>query len=278
MKLSEIKSVLTEGHMQLTKSLGQNFLHDTNQLHRIVASAELSNHDPVLEIGPGLGPLTELLLPRSKEVLAIEKDRRLAEFLKDRLANAKNLKVVHDDALQFLRRQTVDWSDWKMVSNLPYSVASRILVELAVSAQPPKRIVVTLQLEVIRRLVSAADEPDYGMLTLLIQLCYESWGYFKIPAACFFPEPKVDSGCVTLVRRPAPLLGWEQTQTFISILKRSFSQRRKMMWKLLKQDWPIEQLESAFEEARLSPQLRAEAVNLRQFVILTKTLHRSKSK
>src|ERR1043165_8962086 len=122
MKLSQMKQVLAEGNIQLTKSLGQNFLHDANQLRRIVAAAELSRNDCVLEIGPGLGPLTELLLGEAKEVLAIEKDARLAGMLRERFSSARKLTLVHEDALHYLRRDPDTWADWNLVANLPYSV------------------------------------------------------------------------------------------------------------------------------------------------------------
>src|SRR5579871_7000842 len=134
MKLSEMRELLAREEIQLTRSLGQNFLHDGNQLRRITKAAELSRRDKVLEIGPGLGPLTELLLENAGEVLAIEKDARLVEVLRKRFhlddtaANPPNrsstLQLVHDDALDFVRREHRDWSEWKLVANLPYSVAS----------------------------------------------------------------------------------------------------------------------------------------------------------
>ena len=272
MKLSEMKQVLESRQIQLTKSLGQNFLHDGNQLRRIVDAAELKPSDRVLEIGPGLGPLTELLLAQAGEVLAIEKDRRLFEFLQQRFALAKNLSLLHDDALDYLRREPRDWTDWKLVANLPYSVASPILVELAQARGCPGRIVVTLQLEVARRLVAQVGEEDYGVLSLLMQLRYEPLGHFKIPADCFFPAPDVDSACVTLSRRNRSLLPQEQHEKFERLVKLSFSQRRKMMFKLLKQDWPVEKLEAAFAQLNISPQIRAEKVSLEQFVELTRLL------
>src|SRR5437867_12558625 len=164
MKLSEMKQLLAEHGIQLTKSLGQNFLHDAHQLRRIVAAAQLSRSDQVLEIGPGLGPLTELLVAEAGEVLAIEKDARLARVLKvgqaSRLSPSEAgqppglspsgtaakagtgktavgcggtggtpvLRLMTGDALEFLRRERRDWSEWKLVANLPYSVASRIVV------------------------------------------------------------------------------------------------------------------------------------------------------
>jgi len=272
MKLSEIKDVLGERGIQLTKSLGQNFLHDGNQLRRIVAAAELKPADKVLEIGPGLGPLTELLLKQSAEVLAIEKDHRLVELLRERFAEVGRLTLARDDALDYVRSKQRNWSDWKLVANLPYSVASPILVELAQATGCPERMVVTLQLEVAQRLMAKPGDKDYGVLTLLVQLRYEPRGWFKIPASCFFPAPDVDSACVTLVRRAHPLLSEAEVEMFTQIVKRAFSQRRKMMFKLLKEEWPENTLERIFEQTRIPPQARAETVSLDLFIELATVL------
>jgi 16S rRNA (adenine1518-N6/adenine1519-N6)-dimethyltransferase len=272
MKLTEIKEVLAERGIKLTKSLGQSFLHDGNQLRRIVEAAELRPTDKVLEIGPGLGPLTELLLKKTGQVLAIEKDRRLVEVLHQRFAGAENLALLNDDALDYLRCETRDWSDWKLVANLPYSVASPILVELAQAKSCPERMVATLQLEVAQRLMANAGQDEYGLLALLVQLHYKPVRWFKIPASCFFPTPDVDSACVILVRRPQPLLDRKQCEVFTKIVKRAFSQRRKMMFKLLKEDWPADRLSIAFDALNVSVTARAETVALEGFISLTKLL------
>lgn len=349
MKLTEMRELLAKRDIQLTKSLGQNFLHDANQLERIVATAELTKADKVLEIGPGLGPLTELLMAKAGEVLAVEMDGRLVEFLAERFGlvskegepaltlplspgeregeadatvdpvptdssqrgneeppqppsghllphggegrdegarlterpdalndnnpnHPDNFFLMHDDALAFLKREPRDWSEWKLVANLPYSVASPILVELSAGVRAPKMLVVTLQLEVAQRLMAPTDDDHYGILTLLVQLDFEPRGWFKIPPGCFFPAPEVDSACVCLVRRAAPLLTEEQRVLFRRLVKKSFSQRRKMMLKLLKQEWPKEPLEAAFTELNISFQERAEKLSLEQFVELTKKL------
>jgi 16S rRNA (adenine1518-N6/adenine1519-N6)-dimethyltransferase len=272
MKLSEMKQNLAEGEIQLTKSLGQNFLHDQNQLRKIIDAAELNKADKVLEIGPGLGPLTELLVEEAGEVLAIEKDSRLLVVLQKRFAEAKNLTLLHADALEFLRPKTAEWTAWKVVANLPYSVASPILVELAEAHGSPERMVVTLQLEVVQRIVAQATHPNYGVLSLLLQLRYEPREWFKIPRGCFFPEPAVDSACVILVRRLEPFLDFDEAKVFTKIVKRAFSQRRKMMFKLLREDWPAKQLEAAFTNENLSMQIRAEDVYVEQFTRLTKNL------
>jgi 16S rRNA (adenine1518-N6/adenine1519-N6)-dimethyltransferase len=297
-----MKHILAERGIQLTKSLGQNFLHDANQLRRIAAAADLNKSDKVLEVGPGLGPLTELLLERAGEVLAIEKDARLVEALRERLADhlissptsngskvegpgsvldpstpntphsGMALRLLHDDALEYLKRGQHDWSGWKLVSNLPYSVASSILVELAHVERSPERMVATLQIEVAQRLMAKPGDANYGVLTLLVQLGCEPRGWFKIPASCFFPEPDVDSACVCLARREPPLLQPGQRGIFAKIVKRSFSQRRKMMFKLLKEDWKPAALEAAFRKAHLPASTRAESVALNQFVELTVSL------
>jgi len=272
MNLSEMRQILAERGIQLTRSLGQNFLHDGNQLRRIVEAAELTAEDRVLEIGPGLGPLTEHLLHRAGHVTAIEKDQRLARFLAGRFPETTRLVLIADDALAYLRREPGNWSDWKLVANLPYSVASPLLVDLAQSQNGPKRMVVTLQHEVAQRLTAAPGTAAYGVLTLLVQLHYEPRGFFKLPASCFFPAPDVDSACVTLQRRGCPLLGGRQAGTFVRIVKRGFSQRRKMMFKLLKTDWTEDRLGCAFAEAGLTSGQRAETASLEQFVKLTRSL------
>jgi 16S rRNA (adenine1518-N6/adenine1519-N6)-dimethyltransferase len=273
-----MRRVLDGRGIQLTKSLGQNFLHDGNQLRRIVAAAELRPVDRVLEIGPGLGPLTELLLASAGEVFAVEKDARLVALLKERFASEPTLRLLQADGLECVRADSSDWAGWKLVANLPYSVASPILVELASNAHPPERLVATLQLEVARRLTAGAGDQDYGVLSLLVQLRYEPRGLFKIPPGCFFPPPDVDSACITLARRDRELLPAAQRPVFVRLVKRAFSQRRKMMAKLLKQDWPSEPLDAALLAVGLPPQVRAEAVSLEQFVRLAGALAATSSK
>ena len=278
MTLSEMRRALEERGIQLTKSLGQNFLHDGNQLRRIAAAADLRPTDRVLEIGPGLGPLTELLVQGAGAVLAIEKDERLVKLLKERFSAEPKLRLLHGDGLEHVCAKRSDWAGWKLVANLPYSVASPILVELASNAHPPERMVATLQLEVARRLIARAGDEDYGILSLLVQLRYEPRGSFKIPPGCFFPPPDVDSACITLVRRERELLPAALRPTFVRLVKRAFSQRRKMMAKLLKQDWPVDRLEGVLSSLGLSTQVRAEAVSLEQFVRLTEALAATSSR
>ena len=274
MTLTDLKQTLESHGIQLTRSLGQNFLHDGNQLRRLVATASLTPEDRVLEIGPGLGPLTELLLPQVKEVLAIETDQRLVAILQERFADAKNLRLVHTNALEYLRCTRRDWQGWKLVSNLPFSVASPLLIELAQMPAGPEHLTGTLQLEVAQRLMAQPSSSDYGILTLLVSLRYQPGEWFKIPAGCFFPAPNIDAAGIVLKRRATDLLPTGLEARFTKIVKRAFSQRRKMMLKLLKQDWPIEALHASFGQVQLDPKIRAEAVSLAQFVRLTELLCR----
>ena len=169
-------------------------------------------------------------------MLAIEKDKRLFDFLQ-KIRRRSRLQLLHDDALDYLKTHR-SWGGWKLVSNLPYSAGSSILVELAQAEDPPERMTATLQIEVAARIAARGRSAHYGILGLLLQLRYQFAGWFKIPPSCFFPEPDVDSACVTLIRRPVPLLQPEWRPLFVALVKRAFSQRRKMMFKLLKRDWP----------------------------------------
>ena len=272
MTLTEMRHVLQTHDLRLTKSMGQNFLHDGNQLRKIVTAGELTRADCVLEIGPGLGPLTELLVECVTKVVAIEKDARLVPLLRERLANAASLELIEADALEWLRATPRNWAGWKLVANLPYSVGSPILVELAQAKQPPERLVATLQWEVVRRIKAAPATEDYGLLTLLIQLRYEATDWFRIPASCFFPPPDIDSACVTLVRRTKPLLEAGLEIHFEKIVRRAISQRRKQMRKLLREDWPLEMLTEGFRVADVPLDVRAESVSVEQFATLTRFL------
>jgi 16S rRNA (adenine1518-N6/adenine1519-N6)-dimethyltransferase len=145
---------------------------------------------------------------------------------------------------------------------------------LAQAQHAPELIVATLQLEVAKRLMATPGHKDYGVLTLLVHLEYEPKGFFKIPASCFFPEPDIDSACVCLIRRVPRLLAPEQKPVFTGVVKRAFSQRRKIMLKLLKEEWPANKLEQIFEQLMLPAHSRAETVSLEQFVRLTEFLRR----
>jgi len=276
MTLSEMRRLMDSQGIRLTRSLGQNFLHDAQQLRRIVACAALGANDRVLEIGPGLGPLTELLLESAGEVVAIEIDERLTQILKDRFSETQ-LELIHADALGWLRSNERDWSGWKLVANLPYSVGSPILVELAQSAKPPDRLVVTVQTEVGERIAARSGTADYGVLTLLLAERYEVRQSFVIPRGCFFPVPNVDSTCVVLHRRERPLVAEAFRKAYVRAVKLGFGQRRKMLHKLLRAAWSRDAIDAAFERLGLDAGIRGERLSPEQFALLAESLEASAS-
>ena len=275
MNLSEIRNLLREEDIMLTKSLGQTFMHDQNQLRKIVGLAKLTAADHVIEIGPGLGSLTGLLLQTAGHVTAIETDRRLVKLLDERFGERSNFTLQHADAMKIVCKSKFDWSKHKLVANLPYSIASSLLIDLAASAGRPSAMIVTLQLEVVQRLLAQSATKEYGVLTLLIGLHYATGESFVIPRGSFYPEPNVDSGCIELLRRETPLLLPELCPVFKKIVKRVFAERRKKMMKLLKRDWPEAAVVEAFDALGLDEKIRAERVTLEQFAELTQRLSRA---
>lgn len=294
MRLTEIRQLLERLGFRPRRHLGQNFLHDANVVRKILAEAELGPQDMVLEIGPGLGALTVGLCSAAGCVLAIERDRGLVSLLEAQfgkkalswdelrsllrapdmpmLKPGAGLVLVHGDALDLVQERGFDLRQWKVVSNLPYSVASPILVELARGSASPEHLVVTVQLEVARRLTAAPGSGEYGLLTVLVGVDFEPELRFRISPRCFYPEPEVVSACVALRRRSCALVPDLQRDLFQRIVKRAFSQRRKMMFKLLRQEWPEAELLRAFAAAGLAPDVRAEDVSIPQFAAVTQEL------
>ncbi len=274
MTLSEMRALLVAEDLRLTRSLGQNFLHDGNQLRRIVALANVQPGDAVLEIGPGLGPLTECLLHAGARILAVEKDARLVPLLRRRLGHLPGLELVEADALAWLTESPAqrDWSSWKLVANLPYSVGSPILVELALAPLPPLSLTATLQAEVVDRIRARPDTPEYGLLTVLLANAFSPGPSFRIPASCFFPAPDVASACIRLDRRPAPLVTPHRTSAYVSLAKRAFSQRRKQLRTVLRGHCSDETLASAWQQLGFARDVRAETLPPETFARLLDAL------
>lgn len=276
MTRTEIKAILDSRGIFLTKSLGQNFLHDQNQVERIALLADLDKSDHVLEIGPGLGPLTERLVEKVGFLRCIELDKRLIPILRERLGKWGHLELIQGDALALLKKGQVEHPpEWKLVSNLPYSVASPILVEACFSLEGPLSVTVTLQAEVARRIFAKPGSKDYGLLSVLLQVFYETVEMIKVPSACFFPEPNVASSCIHMNRRPGERLGIrseKELKVFETVVKLAFSQRRKKTVNLLKQRWSAEVVRSAFDDCDLAPDIRAEKIALSDYLALTHRL------
>ncbi len=275
LRLSDLRKILSESGLMLTKSLGQNFLHDGNQLDRIVRLAEIVPGDRVLEVGPGMGALTGPLLDAGAHVLAIEKDHRLCDFLTTRrLKGHPRFQLVHEDALERFKSRPEDWTGWKLVANLPYSVGSPIIVELALSQHPPDLMVVTLQLEVIEKAFAAPASPTYGLLSILIQLSYEPVEFFKLPSGCFFPPPDVTSACGLFRRLETPLCADADEKVAVSrLVKTAFRQRRKTMANSLKSLYGgSDAIVAALDAIGHPPMQRPEKLAPAEFVHLTRHL------
>jgi 16S rRNA (adenine1518-N6/adenine1519-N6)-dimethyltransferase len=266
MTLTEVRQLLTELDLRPSKALGQNFLIDGNILQIILREADIRRDETVLEIGPGLGMLTEALLDRAKHVVAIERDARLCEYLRQRFPG---LELDHGDAVKMLAsRSVVHDSGFKVVSNLPYSISTPILERLVEGDRKPRRIVVTLQREVAQRLAARPRTKDYGALTVLTQLHYHCTVAHVVSSGCFFPSPRVESAIVVLDRRD-PRVKLKPRAPFREIVRTGFGQRRKMLKKLLSKFGDVD---AAFAATALSPTARAEELELEQWIALVNTL------
>ncbi|HEX4640999.1 MAG TPA: 16S rRNA (adenine(1518)-N(6)/adenine(1519)-N(6))-dimethyltransferase RsmA [Chthoniobacterales bacterium] len=266
MKLSEIDATLREIRVSPVKTLGQNFLHDRNLARWIVEKAELSPGDYVVEIGPGLGALTEFILESGARVLAIEKDQRLAEFLRKRFGAAR-LEIIHGDALEFDVRRLFAESRVKLLGNLPYYIASQLLLKFTKYPSPISLWLLMLQKEMARRISAAPGTSDYGALSLVLQLQYRVEFLRSVPATVFVPAPDVDSAFVRIAPRRADELPPHDPEIFFKLVRQGFSQRRKQLRNLLRKeipDWGEAAMTIGFD-----PRARAEQLSLEQWIALS---------
>lgn len=266
MKLSEITATLREIRVSPVKSLGQNFLHDQNLARWIIDQANIEKGDYVVEIGPGLGALTELAIAKGARVLALEKDGRLAQFLRSHLAG-KPCEVRHEDAMDFEVRTLLAQPSVKLIGNLPYYISSQLLLRFLQWPSPIYMALFMLQQEMATRLSARPGTKDYGALTLTVQLHYRVEYLRKIPATVFLPRPEVDSALVRLVPRSSTELPARDDKTFMEIVRRGFSQRRKQLGNLLGEyvsDWA-----ATAGALGIDPRARAETLDLEQWIALT---------
>lgn len=264
MKLSTITASLADLGMQPSKSLGQNFLHDQNLADWIVAQLKLKPGEAWMELGPGLGALTEFALQRSTNGLVLEKDGRLADFLRTRFPD---LEVIHGDASDFDVRELFARGPVKILGNLPYYVSSQILFGFTTEPSPVSALIFTLQKELAERLSAQPRTKEYGALTLLVGRRWQVKYLRTLPGKVFVPEPKVDSGIVMLTpREPGELPSCDGVR-FTTLVKQGFSQRRKQLRKMLAThglDWPALCAHLGVEETT-----RAEELSLAQWIALT---------
>lgn len=266
MKLSEIDATLREIRVSPVKTLGQNFLHDRNLARWIVDKADLTGDDFVIEIGPGLGALTEFALESGAEVLAIEKDRRLAEFLRTRFKNDR-LEVLHLDALDFDLRPLFAKRRVKLLGNLPYYISSQLLLKFTQYPSPISLWLLMLQKEMARRVSATPGTKDYGALTLVIQLQYRVEYLRTVPASVFLPEPDVDSAFIRITPRTPGELPQHDPEVFSGLVRQGFSQRRKQLRNLLREELP--DWAEAANAIGFNPLARAEELNLEQWIALS---------
>ncbi len=277
MKAHEMREVLRSYRLRPRKELGQSFLLDEGIAGKIVDLAELTRQDMVLEIGAGLGILTELLLARAGKVVAVEVDTKLCDALRARLHRFSNLTLLNGDILklglkELLKGDTTGRS--KVVSNLPYQITSRVLNYVLANGALIELAVLTLQDEVARRVVAQPGTKDYGLLSVLIQYHSLPEVVFSIEPSSFYPSPRVLSTVIRLRLRADPAISVDE-RLFFRLLQASFSQRRKMLKNALRTSFSAEVVDGLSSHSRVDLRRRAETLSLSEFGELTEALSKA---
>ena len=280
---SVTRAILERHGFTFKKSFGQNFLTDTNILQKIVDTAEIDKKVNVIEIGPGIGALTEFLAESAAEVMAFEIDDRLVPILADTLRDFDNVTVVNQDILKVdLAQYIAEFKNpdlpIKVVANLPYYITTPILMYLIESGIPFSEFVVMMQREVADRISAQPNTKAYGSLSIAVQYYMTAKVAFIVPRTVFVPAPNVDSAILKMVRRDQPAVGVKDEAFFFKVSKASFTHRRKTLWNNLtsyfgKSNEVKTKLESALDNAELSPSVRGEALDLQEFAHLADSLY-----
>jgi 16S rRNA (adenine1518-N6/adenine1519-N6)-dimethyltransferase len=268
MTLSEIQRVLGELQTAPTRSLGQNFLYDQNLARWTVSLLDIQPGDHIVEIGPGLGALTEFIAEQCTRLTLIEKDSRLIPHLRKKFESGTT-RVFHADALEFDLRELWGQGPVKIIGNLPYYISTPLIAKYSSALSPSSILALTLQLELAQRLGAAHDTRDYGAMTLCTGRRWNIRLERKLPASVFFPKPKVDSAVITMRRKPREKIRALDENMFDSLVRRGFSERRKQLRNLLpefKTDW--EKITAALG---VPPTVRAEQLTPAQWESLTFT-------
>ncbi len=277
------KMILEKYGFSFKKSLGQNFLIDTNILHRIIDFAGLEQEKSgAIEIGPGIGALTEQLAKNSKKVIAFEIDQRLLPILEDTLSPYPHVKVIHNDVLKADVREVIDQEfvgieDLMVVANLPYYVTTPIIMKLLEEHLPIRGIVCMLQKEVADRISAKPGTKEYGSLSIAIQYYTQAETVMIVPKTVFMPQPNVDSAVIRLIKRDKPLVEVKDEAFFFTVTRASFAQRRKTILNNLTSQLPYgkekkEQILSALEKADIDPRRRGETLSIEEFGRLSDAL------
>ena len=280
---SVTRAVLERHGFTFKKSFGQNFLTDTNILQKIVDTAEIDRNVNVIEIGPGIGALTEFLAENAAEVMTFEIDERLVPILADTLRDFDNVRVVNEDILKSdLQARIKEFANpnlpIKVVANLPYYITTPILMHLIESGIPFSEFVMMMQREVADRISAQPNSKSYGSLSIAVQYYMTAKVAFIVPRTVFVPAPNVDSAILKMVRRDQPAVGVKDEAFFFKVSKASFTHRRKTLWNNLtsyfgKSNEVKTKLESALDNAELSPSVRGEALGLQEFARLADSLY-----
>lgn len=280
---SVTRAVLERHGFTFKKSFGQNFLTDINILQKIVDTAEIDRNVNVIEIGPGIGALTEFLAENAAEVMAFEIDERLVPILADTLRDFDNVKVINEDILKSdLQARIKKFANpnlpIKVVANLPYYITTPILMHLIKSGIPFSEFVVMMQREVADRISAQPNSKSYGSLSIAVQYYMTAKVAFIVPRTVFVPAPNVDSAILKMTRRDKPAVEVKDEAFFFKVSKASFTHRRKTLWNNLtsyfgKSNEVKTKLESALDNAELSPSVRGEALGLQEFARLADNLY-----
>ena len=262
--------ILNRFKLRADKKLGQNFLIDENVVHQIVAAAELSEADTVLEVGPGIGTLTQGLAESKARVVAVELDTRLLPVLATTLNGYDNVRVVHGDILKVNIMEEVGAPSFKVCANLPYYITTPIIFALLEKRLPMERLVAMVQKEVAERMAAQPGGKEYGALSVAIQYYTEPEIAFIVPPTSFIPAPAVESAVIVCKRRVKPPVEVCDEGLFFRVVKAAFSLRRKMLSNSLKNmGIKSEQVAKWLELAGVDGKRRAETLSLEDFAKLT---------
>lgn len=269
----ETIEILNKYHFVIQKKYGQNFLVDTNILEKIVKAAGVTKDDMVLEIGPGIGTMTQYLCEAAREVIAVEIDKLLIPILKDTLSEYDNVTVMNEDILKVdinkLVQERNNGKPIKIVANLPYYITTPIIMGLLEAHVPIDNITVMVQKEVADRMQSGPGSKDYGALSLAVQYYAKPYIAANVPATCFMPRPTIDSAVIRLTIYPDLPVKVKEEKLMFRIIRASFNQRRKTLVNGLNNranvNLPKEVIAEAIDELGVSPTVRGEALTLEQF-------------
>lgn len=277
------QEIMAKHGLTFKKSLGQNFLIDPNILRKIVSQAGLTKASAAIEIGPGIGALTEHLARDAGKVLAFEIDQRLLPVLADTLSPYDNVKVIHSDILKAdveraIQEELAGFDDIMVVANLPYYVTTPIILKLLLEKLPIRGMVVMLQKEVAERITAKPGTKAYGSLSIAIQYYTEADYAMTVPKSVFMPQPNVDSAVIRMIKRSEPIVNVIDEDFFFLVTRGSFVQRRKTILNNLQSAMPNGKAKKdlilqALEEAGIDPTRRGETLSIKEFGLLSDKLY-----